>query len=312
MSGFFGAVSHGVDTLTDPFGRLDPRFAVVALTFQAANLIFRAAAWRNVLVAAYPNRRVSLVGMGAAYAAGVAANGFLPARGGEAVKVGLARLQLPGSSVVSIAAAGSVLLAFDAVVGGVLILLAWATGALPQAPHLPAVLSAVTGKPFATLGAAAAVAVVAFLVAKRFSKPLRLLAARARGGATILTTPSRYLRTVVTMQACAWASRIGAAFFLLAAFGLPASPQLATLVVVLGGLSTLVPATPGGMGAQQLLLVYALHGTVAAATALSFSVGMQVTVTATNTLIGLVAVMVVFRTLRPLAAVGAAARATRR
>jgi uncharacterized protein (TIRG00374 family) len=110
------------------------------------------------------------------------------------------------------------------------------------------------------------------------------------------------------MQAGAWLSRIGAAFFLLAAFGLPASPRLATLVVVLGGLSTLIPATPGGMGTQQLLLMYALHGTVAAATALSFSVGMQVTVTLTNTLIGLLAVMVVFRTLRPLAAVNAAVR----
>jgi uncharacterized membrane protein YbhN (UPF0104 family) len=312
MSGFFAAVTHGVDALTDPFGKLDPRFGLIALTFQAANLIFRAAAWRNVLVAAYPNRRVSLFGMGAAYAAGVASNGFLPARGGEAVKVGLARLQLPGSSVVSIAAAGSVLLAFDAVVGAVLILLAWSTGALPQTPHLPATLSALTDKPLAIIGFTAALGLVVFLAARRFAKPWRLLTARVRAGAAILTTPGRYVRTVVTMQAGAWGSRIAAAFFLLAAFGLPASARLATLVVVLGGLSTLIPATPGGMGAQQLLLVYALHGTVAAATALSFSVGMQVTVTATNTLIGLVAVMVVFRTLRPLAAIGAASSAMRR
>jgi uncharacterized membrane protein YbhN (UPF0104 family) len=84
------------------------------------------------------------------------------------------------------------------------------------------------------------------------------------------------------------------------------------LVVVLGGLSTLLPATPGGMGTQQLLLVYALQGTVAAATALSFSVGMQVTVTATNTLIGLVAAMIIFRTFRPLVAVAAASSAMRR
>jgi uncharacterized membrane protein YbhN (UPF0104 family) len=167
-------------------------------------------------------------------------------------------------------------------------------------------------KPFAIIGFTAALGVVVFLAAKGFAKPWRLLTERARCGAAILTTPGRYIRTVVTMQAGAWVSRIAAAFFLLAAFGLPASPRLATLVVVLGGLSTLVPATPGGMGAQQLLLVYALHGTVAGATALSFSVGMQVTVTATNTLIGLVAVMVVFRTLHPLAAIGAVSGAMRR
>jgi uncharacterized membrane protein YbhN (UPF0104 family) len=301
-------LSHGLDVLTDSFGKLDPRFAAVALAFQAANLVFRAAAWRNVLVAAYPNRRVSLLGMGAAYAAGVALNGFVPARGGEAAKVALARMQLPGSSVVSIASAGSVVLAFDALVGGVLILLAWLTGGLPRAPHLPPLLTSLTSHPLLALAVTIGFSAAASLVTRRFAGRLRVLARRARSGATILGSPGRYLRTVVTMQAGAWLSRIGAAFFLLAAFGLPASPRLATLVVVLGGLSTLIPATPGGMGTQQLLLMYALHGTVAAATALSFSVGMQVTVTLTNTLIGLLAVMVVFRTLRPLAAVNAAVR----
>jgi uncharacterized membrane protein YbhN (UPF0104 family) len=305
-------VAHGFDALTDPFGKLDLRFAVVALTFQGANLIFRAAAWRNVLVAAYPNRRVSLLGMGAAYAAGVASNGYLPARGGEAVKVGLARLQLPGSSVISITAAGSVLLAFDAVVGAVLIVLAWSTGALPQAPHLPTALSGLSNMPFVVAGITAALGLVLLLVVRRSAHAVRRVVAKVKGGMAILGTPGRYIRTVVTMQIGAWASRIASAFFLLAAFSLPASPRLAMLVVVLGGLSTLVPATPGGMGTQQLLLVYALQGTVAAATALSFSVGMQVTVTATNTLIGLVAVMVVFKTFRPLAVIGAASSAMRR
>lgn len=308
MNVVVAGLSHGLDALTDPFGKLDPRFAAAALAFQAANLVFRAAAWRNVLVAAYPNRRVSLLGMGAAYAAGVALNGFVPARGGEAAKVALARMQLPGSSVVSIASAGSVVLAFDALVGGGLILLAWLTGGLPRAPQLPALSAPLTSHPLLALAVAVGCFAAALLITRRFAGRFRALAGRARAGAAILGSPGRYLRTVVTMQAGAWLSRIGAAFFLLAAFGLPASPRLATLVVVLGGLSTLVPATPGGMGAQQLLLMYALHGTVAAATALSFSVGMQVTVTLTNTLIGLLAVMVVFRTLRPLAAVNAAVR----
>jgi glycosyltransferase 2 family protein len=311
VNGVLGALSHAADALTDPFGRLDPRFAVVALAFQAANLVFRAAAWRNVLVAAYPNRRVSLLGVGAAYAAGVALNGFLPARGGEAAKIGLARLQVPGSSVVTITAAGSVVLAFDALVGGTLIIVAWATGALPQAPHAPASISHLTGRPFVVVAVAIALAGAAGLAAKRFARPLRRLVTNLRRGGAVLRTPRRYVQSVVSMQVGAWISRIGAAFFLLAAFGLPASLRLATLVVVLGGLSTLVPATPGGMGTQQLLLVYALHGTIAAATALSFSIGMQVTVTVTNTLIGVIAAMVVFKTVRPLGALAAATRAAR-
>jgi uncharacterized membrane protein YbhN (UPF0104 family) len=312
VSWVLGFVANAADALSDSFGRLDARLAVVALACQGTNLVLRAVAWRNVLAAAYPDRHVPLVGVGASYAAGVALNGYLPARGGEAAKIGLVRLQLPGSSVVSIAAAGAVLLIFDVLVGTALIVAAWATGALPEAPQLPAAVSTLTERPPVMAGLAAAAACVTWIVARRFATRLRRQLKNAGQGATILRTPGRYLRTVVSMQAAAWASRLGAAFFLLAAFGLPASLRLAMLVVVLGGLSTLVPATPGGMGTQQLLLVYALHGTVAAATALSFSIGMQVAVTTTNTIIGILAVMIVFKTMRPIAAVAGAFRASGR
>jgi uncharacterized membrane protein YbhN (UPF0104 family) len=87
---------------------------------------------------------------------------------------------------------------------------------------------------------------------------------------------------------------------MLAAFGVPASIPVAGLVVVAGGLSTAVP-TPGGVGTQQLLVVLALQQVATAASALSFSVGMQVGVTLTNTLLGLLALSLYFRTLRPAA-----------
>jgi hypothetical protein len=71
--------------------------------------------------------------------------------------------------------------------------------------------------------------------------------------------------------------------------------------MVLTGLST-VPLTPGGPGTQQVMLAAALHQTVAAAAAVSFSLGMQVGVTGVNALLGVTAAMVAFRTVRPLAA----------
>ena len=74
-------------------------------------------------------------------------------------------------------------------------------------------------------------------------------------------------------------------------------------------MSTLVPATPGGMGTQQVLLVYVLLTVTTTAQAVAFSVGLQFGVTVVNALIGCAAVMVAFRTLRPLAAVRAAKRA---
>jgi uncharacterized membrane protein YbhN (UPF0104 family) len=310
LTGIFDLLAHGADVLSDSFGRLDPRFAVVALAFQAGNLIFRAEAWRNVIAAAYSDRRVPRLGVGAAYVAGVALNGFLPARGGEAAKIALARLQVRNSSVVAIASASSVVLAFDALLGLILIAVAWATGALPASPHLPGTISSLTQWPV-LIGAAVAAVIVGTavpFVRKPVGTWLRRIVADARRGAAVWKSPRLYAKTVMSMQAGAWLTRIAAAYFLLAAFGLPASMRLALLVVVLGGLSALVPATPGGLGTQQVLLVYALHGTVKAGTALSFSIGMQLAVTITNTLVGITAAMIVFKTVRPMTALRAAGR----
>ena len=297
--------------LAQPFGRIDARFAVAALAFQGANLAFRALAWRNVLAAAYPNRRVPIVGIGAAYAAGVALNGFLPARGGEAAKVALARLQLPGTGVVAIAASGSVVLLLDGLIGGTLLSIGWASGALEAPPGAPAALGAVVDHPWLAGVAVATLGVATWLVAGRLSELAARVWGELRRGMAVLGSPGRYLRTVASLQLGAWAARVGVAFCLLAAFGLPATVTTAGLIVVLGGLSTLVPAAPGGMGAQQLLVVYGLQGTVSAAAALSFSIGMQTLVTAVNTAIGVAALMLVFRTLRPVAAVRAGLRASR-
>jgi ABC-2 type transporter len=57
-----------------------------------------------------------------------------------------------------------------------------------------------------------------------------------------------------------------------------------------------------GAGSQQILATYALQGVISTAAAVSFSVSMQVGVTAVNTAVGLAATMLLFRTMRPIAA----------
>jgi uncharacterized membrane protein YbhN (UPF0104 family) len=280
-------VNEALGAVSDGFLALDGRWLALALVFHLANLTFRAFAWRAVLRAAYPAAPVRLLDVGAAYAAGVAANAYLPARGGEAVKVALLRLRLPGSTVAGLGASSAVVLVFDALVAAALLGTGWATGALPgvPAPSLASLLA---------IGAAVALAGVVVCKAPR-------LRAALRQGAAILRTPRAYLRGVVPFQAAAWACRIGVVFAMLAAFGVPASLPVAGLVVVAGGVATAVPATPGGAGTQQLLVVLVLQQVATAASALSFSIGMQVGITITNTLVGLLALSVFFRTLRPAA-----------
>jgi uncharacterized membrane protein YbhN (UPF0104 family) len=150
------------------------------------------------------------------------------------------------------------------------------------------------------LAVGAAVALAAAVVAK-----LPRLRAALRQGASILRTPRAYLREVVPFQAAGWACRIGVVFSTLAAFGVPASLPIAGLVVVAGGVSTAVPATPGGAGTQQLLVVLVLQHVATVASALSFSIGMQVGITAVNSLVGVAALMLLTRSLRPFRAVRA-------
>jgi uncharacterized membrane protein YbhN (UPF0104 family) len=273
---------------------LDWRFLVLALALQFATLACRAMAWRNVLAAAYPRQRIPVFSLGCAYAAGMALNAYLPARGGEGAKVAFARAQIPGSCVPTIASSLAVLIVVDAAFGASLIAALWATGVLPKLPAFPEL-------GVAPVAAAVVItAVLGVITWRSRARCGRLLSSAARGLA-IMRSPLRYVRSVLPFQLGAWACRIGVVFFVLEAFRIDADLTTALLVVVLGGLSTAVPV-PGGAGSQQVLAAYALQGVISTAAAVSFSVSMQVGVTAVNTAVGLAAAMLLFRTLHPLAA----------
>jgi uncharacterized membrane protein YbhN (UPF0104 family) len=275
---------------------LDGRFLALALALQLATLSFRALAWRNVLAAAYPRQRIPVFSIGCAYAAGVALNAFLPARGGEGAKIALARAQIPGSSVPTIAASLSVVLLLDAVLGASLVVVLWPTGVLPSLPAVPTVS-------VAPVAAAVAVvlAITLGLLARHFAAASRRLLSAAARGLAILRCPWLYLRSVLPFQLASWACRIGVVYFVLEAFRIDAGLATAVLVVVLNGASTAVPV-PGGAGSQQVLATYALQGVISTAAAVSFSLSMQVGVTVVNTAVGLTAAMLLFRTVRPVAA----------
>ena len=296
-----GSIAGHMAAVAERVAELDGRYLALALALQLATLAFRALAWRGILGAAYPEQRIPVVGVGCAYAAGVALNAFVPARGGEGAKVALARTQIPDSSVATIAASLSVLLVFDAVFGATLMAVLWGLGLAPALPSLPSVG---LGMVLTTLLTLVAIGIVVLLFARVGDLVRRLLAGAARGF-SVLRSPWTYVRTVLPFQLSAWACRIAVAYFVLHAFHVGAGLDTAVLLVVFTGLSTAVPA-PGGAGSQQVLATFALQGVVSTAAAVSFSLGMQVGVTVVNTVVGLTATMLLFRTIRPLAAVRAA------
>ena len=69
-------------------------------------------------------------------------------------------------------------------------------------------------------------------------------------------------------------------------------------MVVIDSVSTALPFTPGGVGAQQGLLVFALGGVATTGQVLAFSIGAQAVILAFNILIGLIAIFVLFGHIR--------------
>ena len=285
-----GSVVDVLESASDRFGRLDGRFLVAALVLQLGTLAFRSFAWRGVLVAAYPGRQVRVLSVAGAYAAGVAMNAFTPARGGELAKVLIARTQIVGSTVPTLAASLAVVTVVDGLIGSALLGVLWATGTVAVG--------------LGALGLAVGAAGIALAFRLR-PEPMRRLARRAAQGLRIVRQPGRYACTVLPFQVVAWACRIGVVWLVLAAFGIRTSLATAALVVVLNGASTFVPV-PGGAGTQQVLATFALQGAVSTAAAVSFSLGLQVGVTAVNVTVGVAAMMLLFRTARPAGALRSA------
>ncbi len=295
-------LASAISGVVDRIEGLDARFIVPAVALQLATLVLRALAWRNILAAAH-RRPIPVFSVACAYAAGVALNGFLPARGGEAAKVALVRARIPGSKVPTIAGALSVVSIVDAVIAATVVLTMWATGAIPgiPLPPLPDVHQLITVLAFAV----AVGALVVALASTRCSFRVRPLLASFGAGLVVLRCPGRFFSGVFPFLLGSWACRIAVVFLTLHAFQIHAGLATAALVTILSGASAAVPV-PGGGGSQQVLATYALHGSVSTASAMSFSFGLQVGVTALNSAVGIVAAMVMFRTLRPLAALRSA------
>ena len=109
----------------------------IALGFQALRVVVRTRAWRNIIVAAYPDRQVRWRSVLGAYLAGVGLNAITPARSGDVLKLYLVKHRVEGSTYPTLAATLVVETLFDAVVGITLLLWAVYLGVLPNIHSLP-------------------------------------------------------------------------------------------------------------------------------------------------------------------------------
>jgi uncharacterized membrane protein YbhN (UPF0104 family) len=295
---FREAVSVFGDRLTD----IRPVPLLVAITLHAISLGIRAWVWRGILAVAFPDRVVRYWPVLEAYLAGIGVNALVPARGGDVVRVYAVRRVLPGASITVIVATLIAETAFGLVVVVALAVLTAAAGWVPPLVRLPNEpvfeFSFYAQHTLVVTGVALAVCVLATLSIRRGGAAARSVAQRVWQGLRILRSPAAFVRIVAVPQLVDWVLRIAVAYALLDAFGIHASVRAAVVVVVVDSVSTALPFTPGGVGAQQGLLVFCLAGAATPGQVLAFSVGSQGAITASNLILGAIAVFLLFGHLR--------------
>jgi uncharacterized protein (TIRG00374 family) len=286
-------------TFVDALGSVDFAALGIALAFHLGNLLLRTRGWRTIVAASYPHQRVRWRWTFGAYCAGVGVNSIAPGRAGDAVKLLLLHRRVQGSTFPALASGLVAETLFDVVVGLSLLIWALQLGVFPSLPDIPAFdLSWITAHPMVSgtivIVAAGAAASALIIMGDR----VRAFWARLRQGLAILKTPGRYFRSVVSYQAAGWGLRIGGAYFFLQAFHVPATLRNALLVLVVQGVATALPLTPGGLGPKQALLVVLLAGQAPRSDILAFSVGMEIAIVVFNVALGAVCVAVMLRRFR--------------
>jgi uncharacterized protein (TIRG00374 family) len=273
----------------------------LALACHVVKLLFRARAWQNIVRASYPEGRLKYRSALGAYAAGVGVNSIAPARGGDLIKLYLVKHRTLDAHYPTLGATLAVETLFDFFVAGALMIWALAIGVLPTHEvyaRIPDVdwrfVLRHEQASLIALGVLLIVALIAFFWARRRVAEFR---ERVALGFAILHQPSRFVVGVIVPQAISWVFRLATLYFFLRAFHVEATVHNALLAQVVDSLATLFPATPGGAGTKQGLIVYLFRGSAISRTALlAFSVGMNIAITIANIVLGLIAIGLMART----------------
>jgi uncharacterized membrane protein YbhN (UPF0104 family) len=297
-----GAFLHALHVFFDHLAAVKWTPLAIALGLHVLKLVFRAIAWRSILRAAYPEHKLKLRSAFGAYVAGVGVNSVAPARGGDLVKLYLIKHRLPESSYATLTPTLLVETVFDIFVAGALMVWALSLGVLPTHDAYSR-LPTVDWKYFlrheeltAEILVALALAALVLLVWAR--RRVSEFWDRVSRGFAILRDRKRFLRAVILPQAISWGFRLGSIYFFLQAFGVHATLHNALLVQVVDSLATLFPATPGGAGTKQGLIVVLFKNEAVSRTLLvAFSVGMNVALVVCNLVLGLAALALMARTL---------------
>ena len=298
LSGSLHRFGHAVSAFLAALSDIGWEALAIALALSLVMQVLRAHAWANAIRAAYPKAKISELRVVGAFLVGAGLNGILPARGGDAIKVVLAKRSVEGSTYPTVISSFAVLAPFDTAIGILVLIYAVTQGLLPkppQLPRLPAFDISFWARHPQVLAITAGILLIILVVGGiLLARRAEAFWDRVKQGLVILTDPQRYLREVAAWQLVAWLIRFATFWLFLEAFHIGGSIQNVLLVMSVLAISGALPFTPGGVGSQQALLVATLHGASRTAV-LSYSVGQQIAVTVFSAAVAFGTLFSVFR-----------------
>jgi uncharacterized membrane protein YbhN (UPF0104 family) len=276
--------------LWDAITEISGWYIALGLVFQTIQTSLTALAWLFILRAAYPEADIPFRSILAAYAAGVAMNGFLPANIGTLASLLMFAALIEGANFAGVIGGMVVQKIFFSAVGTAVYIYLFLS--VPGSASLQ--LGNVTNNWVWWLVIGGGTVVLIVILCRRFWPKLKKQWENAKEGGAILARPRDYFIRVFAPSLGAWLSKLGVIAVFLAAYGIPVTFH--TVMSIVGGnsLANTVSATPGGVGVNQAVNVASLHGVTDSATATAYSAGQQLIVTVWNVIFGVVLVVWAF------------------
>ena len=267
-----------LDSVWDALTEISAKYLIAGWAVQSVQTTLTALAWYFILRAGFPRGQVSYLQVLAAYAAGVALNGFLPANLGTFVMLLMFVAMIPGASFAGVLGGMVVQKIFFTAVGTLVYLYLF----LSVAGSFELQLNFFHDRPGLAVLILAGGAFLIVLLGRIFWHKLQGLWVKAKQGGAILARPRDYFLKVALPSLGAWLAKLGVTAIFLAGYGIPVTFH--SIMSVIGGnsLANTVSATPGGVGINQAVNAIALESVTDTATATAYSLGQQLAITAFN------------------------------
>ena len=279
-----------LSSVWDALSEISAKYLIAGWAVQTVQTTLTAVAWYFILRAGFPRAPISYLQVLAAYAAGVALNGFLPANLGTVVMLLMFVAMIPGAGLAGVLGGMVVQKIFFTVAGTFVYLYLF----LSVAGSFELQLGFFHDHPGLTVLILAGGGFLVVLLGRIFWSKLQGLWRQAKQGGAILARPRDYIVLVLLPSLGAWVAKLGVTAIFLAGYSIPVTFH--TVMSVIGGnsLANTVSATPGGVGINQAVNAAALEDVTDAATATAYSLGQQLAITAFNIVFATVLVVWAF------------------